>query len=346
MALDVHGPDEVRAAYERMSAALGDAMVPAVVQRMAASGVDVRVATHQQPLYGAVISVGLGGSAAQANLRAVGAGPPVDRRRRRPPDRHVTAGAPARRAGTSGGERPAGPARAGGVGGRAPPRAGRPGAQPRPRRRRRRGHHRGRARVAPATWTPPRRPTRSGAWRTGWVSRMGGRRASDGAGRYAEAVDLQHGLGVARCTVVGLGPPVRVVDLGQVRKATATSPARRRSRGRAPRAPERSPSVRPPASSGRSSSPMPSTEAADQLSAAAGARPQDLGLVAVALVAHAPGPRRVALGLADGGQVENVAPRRSADRTWSLGDGCPGTAADHPVVSASMPTCAAPSVVV
>ena len=69
VALDVHGAEEVRAAHERMSALLGDAMMPAIVQRMAPSGVDVRVATHQQPLYGAVISLGLGGSAAQANLR-------------------------------------------------------------------------------------------------------------------------------------------------------------------------------------------------------------------------------------------------------------------------------------
>ena len=67
VALDVHGPDEVRAAYERMRALLGDAMVPAIVQGMAPSGVDVRVAAHQQPSYGAVISLGLGGSVAQAN---------------------------------------------------------------------------------------------------------------------------------------------------------------------------------------------------------------------------------------------------------------------------------------
>jgi len=36
---------------------------------MAPSGVDVRVAAHQQPSYGAVISLGLGGSVAQANPR-------------------------------------------------------------------------------------------------------------------------------------------------------------------------------------------------------------------------------------------------------------------------------------
>ncbi len=67
VALDVYGPGEVRAAYERMRALLGDAMVPAMVQGMAPSGVDVRIAAHQQPSYGAVISLGLGGSVAQAN---------------------------------------------------------------------------------------------------------------------------------------------------------------------------------------------------------------------------------------------------------------------------------------
>ena len=67
VALDVHGPDEVRAAYERMLAQLGEAMSPAMVQAMAPAGVDVRVAAHQEPSYGAVISLGLGGSVAQAN---------------------------------------------------------------------------------------------------------------------------------------------------------------------------------------------------------------------------------------------------------------------------------------
>ncbi len=69
VSLDVHGPDELRAAYERMTALLGDAMVPAMVQCMAPAGVDVRVAAHQQPSYGAVISLGLGGSVAMANPR-------------------------------------------------------------------------------------------------------------------------------------------------------------------------------------------------------------------------------------------------------------------------------------
>jgi hypothetical protein len=69
VSLDVHGSDELRAAYDRMVGLLGDAMVPAMVQRMAPSGVDVRVAAHQQPSYGAVISLGLGGSVAMANPR-------------------------------------------------------------------------------------------------------------------------------------------------------------------------------------------------------------------------------------------------------------------------------------
>ncbi len=69
VALDVHGPDEVRAAYERMVALLGDAMVPAMVQRMAPAGVDVLVAGHQDPTYGSIVSLGLGGSVADANPR-------------------------------------------------------------------------------------------------------------------------------------------------------------------------------------------------------------------------------------------------------------------------------------
>ncbi len=69
VALDVHGPDEVRAAYERMVAMLGPAMEPAMVQSMAPAGVDVLVAGHQDRLYGSIISLGLGGSVADANPR-------------------------------------------------------------------------------------------------------------------------------------------------------------------------------------------------------------------------------------------------------------------------------------
>jgi acyl-CoA synthetase (NDP forming)/RimJ/RimL family protein N-acetyltransferase len=69
VALDVHGADEVRAAYERMVGLLGPAMQPAMVQSMAASGLDVLVAGHQDRTYGSIVSLGLGGSVADANPR-------------------------------------------------------------------------------------------------------------------------------------------------------------------------------------------------------------------------------------------------------------------------------------
>src|SRR4029077_9493168 len=65
----VHGAEEVRAAYERMTAALGEAMRPAVVQRMAPAGIDVRVAGYQDETYGPMVTLGLGGSVALANPR-------------------------------------------------------------------------------------------------------------------------------------------------------------------------------------------------------------------------------------------------------------------------------------
>jgi acyl-CoA synthetase (NDP forming)/RimJ/RimL family protein N-acetyltransferase len=67
VALDVHGPDEVRAAYERMVSLLGGAMRPAMVQRMAPTGFDVLVAGHQDATHGPVVSLGLGGGVAAAN---------------------------------------------------------------------------------------------------------------------------------------------------------------------------------------------------------------------------------------------------------------------------------------
>jgi acyl-CoA synthetase (NDP forming)/RimJ/RimL family protein N-acetyltransferase len=69
VALDVHGPDEVRAAYGRMRALLGEAMCPAMVQRMAPGGLDVVVAGHQDAAQGPVIALGFGGSVADANPR-------------------------------------------------------------------------------------------------------------------------------------------------------------------------------------------------------------------------------------------------------------------------------------
>lgn len=67
VALDVRGPDGLRAAYGRMSASLGDAMEPAVVQRMAEPGADVLVVGHQHVSFGGVVSIGLGGSMAFAS---------------------------------------------------------------------------------------------------------------------------------------------------------------------------------------------------------------------------------------------------------------------------------------
>ncbi len=66
VALDLRDATSVRAAYERMAASLGDAMHPAVVQRMASPGADVLVVGHQHAAFGAVVSVGLGGSMAFA----------------------------------------------------------------------------------------------------------------------------------------------------------------------------------------------------------------------------------------------------------------------------------------
>jgi acyl-CoA synthetase (NDP forming)/RimJ/RimL family protein N-acetyltransferase len=67
VALELRDADAVRAAHRRMSAALGAAMDPAVVQAMAAPGVDVLVAGHQHPAFGGVVSVGFGGSMAFAS---------------------------------------------------------------------------------------------------------------------------------------------------------------------------------------------------------------------------------------------------------------------------------------
>jgi hypothetical protein len=62
LALDLYDEDELRQSYRRMLFALGDAMVPAVVQAMAAPGDDVRVRVRRDPLVGAVIGVGRGGA--------------------------------------------------------------------------------------------------------------------------------------------------------------------------------------------------------------------------------------------------------------------------------------------
>jgi acyl-CoA synthetase (NDP forming) len=55
----------VTAAYERMSAALGASMAGAVVQPMAAPGIETIVGVTQDPAFGPVVMFGLGGIAAE-----------------------------------------------------------------------------------------------------------------------------------------------------------------------------------------------------------------------------------------------------------------------------------------
>ena len=62
VALDLHRADEVRRAHRRMFEALGDAMVPALVQAMVQPGLDLSVAIHQHPAVGGVLAVGPGGA--------------------------------------------------------------------------------------------------------------------------------------------------------------------------------------------------------------------------------------------------------------------------------------------
>src|SRR5438445_349398 len=56
LALDLHDEDEVRRAYDRMHAVLGAAMAPAVVQRMAEPGVDLRVRLLPDPVVGTALA--------------------------------------------------------------------------------------------------------------------------------------------------------------------------------------------------------------------------------------------------------------------------------------------------
>jgi acyl-CoA synthetase (NDP forming)/RimJ/RimL family protein N-acetyltransferase len=62
VSLDVHGDDEVRHAYERMSTLLGDAMRPAIVQVMVPEGVECRVGVFRHQVLGDVLTLGPGGA--------------------------------------------------------------------------------------------------------------------------------------------------------------------------------------------------------------------------------------------------------------------------------------------
>ncbi|MCB0988846.1 MAG: GNAT family N-acetyltransferase [Microthrixaceae bacterium] len=65
VALDVHGDDEVRDAFRRMTDALGEAMRPAVVQTMVAGGVECRVGMYRHEVLGDVMTLGPGGAAVE-----------------------------------------------------------------------------------------------------------------------------------------------------------------------------------------------------------------------------------------------------------------------------------------
>ena len=62
--LDIVDPEQLRAAWARMSEVLGDEMLPAVVQRFADSGIDVAVEIRRDPDGSGSVRVGLGGPAA------------------------------------------------------------------------------------------------------------------------------------------------------------------------------------------------------------------------------------------------------------------------------------------
>jgi acyl-CoA synthetase (NDP forming) len=63
--LDLESDDEVSAAYEDMAARLGARMTGAVVQQMAAPGVETIVGVVQDPLFGPLVMFGLGGVATE-----------------------------------------------------------------------------------------------------------------------------------------------------------------------------------------------------------------------------------------------------------------------------------------
>jgi acetate---CoA ligase (ADP-forming) len=78
LSLDLQTPGDAVLAYDRMFRLLGDAMVPAVVQPMVPSGVDVLVAVHQDATFGPVLTLGAGGASADFGPRAVRVMPLTD----------------------------------------------------------------------------------------------------------------------------------------------------------------------------------------------------------------------------------------------------------------------------
>ncbi|GLW66730.1 GNAT family N-acetyltransferase [Actinomadura rubrobrunea] len=62
--LDLRTPEQVRDAYRAMAASLGEAMTGAVVQRMAGEGVEIIIGAVEDPRFGPLVMVGMGGTAA------------------------------------------------------------------------------------------------------------------------------------------------------------------------------------------------------------------------------------------------------------------------------------------
>jgi acyl-CoA synthetase (NDP forming)/GNAT superfamily N-acetyltransferase len=79
IALDVHGPAELRATLDGMGGALGDALWPVVVQPMVEPGVDVAVMVAQSDLVGPVVTLGAGGVATDLSATEVHVLPLTDR---------------------------------------------------------------------------------------------------------------------------------------------------------------------------------------------------------------------------------------------------------------------------
>ena len=79
IALDVHGPAELRATLDGMGGALGDALWPVVVQPMVEPGVDVAVMVAQSELVGPVVTLGAGGVATDLSATEVHVLPLTDR---------------------------------------------------------------------------------------------------------------------------------------------------------------------------------------------------------------------------------------------------------------------------
>ncbi|MCB0978821.1 MAG: acetate--CoA ligase family protein [Acidimicrobiales bacterium] len=65
VALDVHGDEEVRAAFGRMEQVLGEGMFPAIVQAMVPEGIECRIGIARTPVVGDLVTLGVGGALAE-----------------------------------------------------------------------------------------------------------------------------------------------------------------------------------------------------------------------------------------------------------------------------------------